>query len=257
MRLKADLRYELKYLINRAQHQAIVQELAGYMGLDTHGDEQGVYPITSLYYDTPTYQAYWDKLEGHRNRRKIRVRVYGNTTVTPETRCFLEIKQRLNTRMRKRRAVLTYAEAVAFDDFDERAGSWPEADAAVLREVAYLYRTLQLRPACIVRYDRMAFEGNEHYPDLRVTFDTNLRCRTYDLSLLSTGYAANEFFLSPELAVLEVKANQNVPYWLTQMLSRHRCVIHRISKYCAALEHSRAITSRQRFVVPVAPVSPG
>jgi hypothetical protein len=246
-RIKRELRYELKYLIRREQQVALTAALAEYMTPDEHA--AGSYPITSLYYDTPDYRCYWDKLDGHRVRRKVRVRVYGSETVTPATPCYLEIKQRINMTMRKRRVALPYGEAIAFDDFDQPRPDLDAAPRATLQEVYYLYRTLQLRPACIVAYQRTAWEGAEYYPDLRVTFDTDLRGRTHDLSLTSTSYAANQFFLPPEVAVLEVKANYNVPGWLAHLLSRHNCTYRRISKYCAALEHSKVITARQRVSV--------
>lgn len=246
-RIKSDVRYELKYLIRREQQEALTAALAEQMTPDEHG--AGSYPITSLYYDTPDYRAYWDKLDGHRVRRKVRVRVYGNATVTPETPCFLEIKQRINMTMRKRRVALPYGEAVAFDDFDLARPELNGAEQATLQEVYYLYRTLQLRPTCIVHYQRSAWEGTEYCPDLRVTFDTELRGRTHDLTLVSTGYADDRFVLPPEHAVLEVKANYTVPGWLAALLSKHNCTYRRISKYCAVLERCQAITARQHVAV--------
>ena len=165
IRPKHDVRYELKYLLRHDQVGPLVAELRQKLTLDPHSGPLGMYPITSLYYDTPEYKAYWDKLDGHRSRRKVRVRVYGNSTVTPATPAFLEIKQRINKMMRKRRAILPYAQAVDFDAFDELgmavASAGKTAEAALLHETYYLYRTLQLRPACVVAYDRMAFEGDE------------------------------------------------------------------------------------------------
>ena len=249
MRIKSDLRYELKYLIRREQMKALTAELADRMVCDPYAGELGQYPITSLYFDSPDYKAYWDKLEGHRSRRKVRVRVYGSDQVTPETAAFLEIKQRINVRMRKRRVALPYGDAVNFDDFDTPRQDRPVQAAAVLQEVYYLYRTLQLRPAAVVHYDRMALEGRDYYADLRVTFDTNVRGRTHDLSLLSTGHATDQVLLPPDQVILEVKANQTVPLWMVRMLSRHRCTFFRISKYCAVLERSKVIGARQRVVV--------
>jgi SPX domain protein involved in polyphosphate accumulation len=213
----------------------------------------GTYPITSLYYDTPGYKAYWDKLDGHRSRRKVRVRLYGDTTITAQTTAYLEVKQRINKLMRKRRLALPYGDAVDFDRFDELAAAHTAAgktaDAALLQEAYYLYRTLQLRPACVVTYDRMAFQGDARAPDLRITLDTNLRGRIHDLSLLSTGSATDMQVLGPEVAVLEVKANHNVPRWVAQLTARHRCTFYRISKYCLALERTQAIVQRQHLAV--------
>jgi SPX domain protein involved in polyphosphate accumulation len=249
MRFKSDLRYELKYLLRREQIEPLLADLGQTMRLDAHGGASGSYPITSLYYDTPDYKAYWDKLDGHRSRRKLRVRVYGDTTITPETEAFLEIKQRVNKLMRKRRVALSYGDAVDLEGYQTLGVARGGSDQSLLHEAYYLYRTLQLRPACVVTYDRMAFEGDSRAPDLRVTLDTNLRGRVHDLSLLSTGAAVNQQVLGSEYAVLEVKANQNVPRWVAQLVARHRCTFYRISKYCLVLEHSRAIAGRQRLVI--------
>ena len=73
-RPKSDLRHELKYLLRREQIEPLVAELRQTLQLDAHSGALGTYPITSLYYDTPDYKAYWDKLDGHRSRRKVRVR---------------------------------------------------------------------------------------------------------------------------------------------------------------------------------------
>jgi hypothetical protein len=248
-RIKTDLRHELKYLIRRDQQQALMKELLEHLAIDAHAQEDGLYPITSLYFDTPDHKFYWDKIEGHRVRRKVRVRVYGNAAMSPETPCFLEIKQRVDKLIRKRRVLLPYEQAVAFGNFDQPPDELPEAERRVLQEVHYLYRTLDIQPTCVVRYNRLALEGNELYPDLRVTFDTNLRSRIHDLTLLSTDYADNKFFLRPDFAVLEVKINNNVPYWLTQILNRYRCRLQRISKYCAALEHNHVVAGQRRVVV--------
>jgi SPX domain protein involved in polyphosphate accumulation len=253
IRPKSELRYELKYLIRREQIEPLVAELSQTLRLDANGGELGTYPITSLYYDTPDYKAYWDKLDGHRSRRKVRVRVYGNQTITPETPAFLEVKQRINKLMRKRRVALSYGDAVDLDGYFDLGMAGGEPDRSLLHEAYYLYRTLQLRPTCVVTYDRMAFEGDARAPDLRITIDTNLRGRVHDLSLLSTGLsrnnAADRQVLGAELAVLEVKANHNVPRWVAQLTARHRCTFYRISKYCMVLERTQAIAQRQRILV--------
>ena len=249
MRLKQPLRYELKYLLRREQVGPLLDDLRERLRVDNHGDARGVYPITSLYYDTPAFKAYWDKIDGQRNRRKVRVRVYGHVDVTPATTCFLEIKQRVTQMMSKRRVVLPYAEAVDFDAFPDMAEARPGPDGDLLQEVYYLYRTLQLRPTCVVTYDRMAFEGDEYAPDLRVTLDTMIAGRTHDLSLVFGDRAANRVALRPEYAVLEVKANYNVPGWLANLLARHQCTFRRISKYCLVLETCQAVAARQHIYV--------
>ncbi len=56
--------YELKYVIPTSLANTIARDLLDYLDFDNYGDKQGTYVITSLYYDSPDYSAYWDKIEG-------------------------------------------------------------------------------------------------------------------------------------------------------------------------------------------------
>ncbi len=246
-RIKEYSRYELKYVINETQRQQLAAALPDYMRPDAMGDQYGRYNITSLYYDSEDYKAYWDKIEGHKFRRKVRVRVYGNQTITPQTPCFAEIKQRLNKTLQKKRVKLPYEIAIVLCGGGEPVSGASATEQAVIEEIQYLYYTLQLRPACVVSYERQAFEGSEYDPGLRVTFDTNLKGRTHDLSLLSIGRAESDYFVPPGWCILEVKVNYRVPYWLTELLGQYRCTLRRVSKYCTALEQSKALLQRQEI----------
>jgi hypothetical protein len=252
MRVKQKLRYELKYVLTAEQAAAVRADLATYVEPDEYGDADGAYRITSLYFDTPDYRAYWDKLEGHKVRRKVRVRIYGDMIATADESCFLEVKHRVNQRMGKRRARLPYAEAIDLAGFAQRPAETSDRDWAVLQEVYYLYETLRLQPACIVRYDRVALNGDASHPDLRITFDTMLRGRARNLSLLAADQADDfeheRFFLPPDRTIMEIKVNQTAPFWLTQILSEHRCILRRVSKYASALERSAVIQNRQRLL---------
>jgi hypothetical protein len=246
MQMNGTGRYELKYVLDRDQYHALVEELASYMLLDPHGDQDGHYQVTSLYFDTADFKAYWDKIEGLRFRRKVRVRVYNTQIVRPDTICSVEIKQRINKVIQKRRAVLSYASAIELCEAGVDVNGVSGASRAAIEEVAYMSRVFQLQPASVVTYDRLAFVGTELDPNLRVTFDTNMKSRTHDLSLLSESYTENRSFLPPQFCVMEIKANGNVPFWLTKLIAKHHCTIRSISKYCVAVQHSPALLSNQR-----------
>ena len=249
MNIKYFDRFELKYLLSQTQFEQMSAGLVNYMERDDRGDAYGRYSITSLYYDTVDYKAYWDKIEGHRFRRKVRVRVYGDAPVRAETPVFAEIKQRINKTLQKKRVELPYEAAVALCSQGLRPeAKLAETDRNIVDEIRYLYYTLQLRPACIVSYHRLAFVGNDNDPGLRVTFDTNLKGRTHDLTLQAEGFGESRFFLSPEWTIMEVKVNHRVPYWLTELINKNRCTLRRISKYCTALEQCQALFMRQHVI---------
>jgi hypothetical protein len=46
---------------------------------------------------------------------------------------------------------------------------------------------------------------------------------------------------------MEVKVNYRVPYWLTEMIGKYRFTLRRVSKYCAALEQTKAILQQQQI----------
>ena len=247
MKIKRFDRYELKYVITHDQYNLMRTALSDYMVPDAEGDEHGRYVITSLYFDSQDYKAYWDKIEGHRFRRKVRVRVYGNQPVLAETTCFVEIKQRINKTLQKRRILLPYETAIALCATGEATIADSEADQAVIDEIRYLHHTLQLQPACIVSYQRLAYNGDEFDPGLRVTFDSVLQGRTHSLSLLTSEQSENQYVLPPNIYILEVKANHRVPNWLTELVNTYHCQLRRVSKYCAVLENSKMLLQTQRF----------
>src|SRR5262245_32428100 len=144
-RIRIDDRFELKYLLNRSQHEAMAAALREYLTFDRQADAQGSYNVTSLYYDTGDHRAYWEKLDGQRFRRKVRLRVYGQQQVTPDTFCFIEIKQRINKTVQKKRIGLPYASAVELLENGQMIEVGSAAEQAVVEELLYLYHTLQLQ----------------------------------------------------------------------------------------------------------------
>lgn len=222
----------------------MVNYLTAYLTPDEHHD--GSYTVTSLYFDTADYKAYRDKIDGQRYRRKLRMRIYGKETTSADAPCFVEIKQRLNKTISKRRLLLPYETATALETYENLLGDANPSDRAVLEEVIYLRDVFQLQPACVVSYQRLAFNGGPYEPDLRVTFDTQLKGRIHELSLSSP--AENHYFAPPDWCIMEVKVNERVPYWLTKMIATYGISLRRISKYCATLEANHALLNRQRII---------
>ncbi len=148
---------------------------------------------------------------------------------------FVEIKQRIDRVTQKRRAVLPYGDAL--DLCDERiVPDHEERDAAVVDEAFELVVRHNLQPSCITTYQREPWVGGEYDPGLRLTIDFDLRYRVHDLWLDSKH--AGRFMFPPQYAVLEIKANDRVPYWLTHLVARNNLQLTRTSKYCTSLEVS-------------------
>ena len=231
-------RYELKYAVEVEKLDALAQTLCTRLAPDNHGVD-GCYNVWSRYYDTEDLRFYWEKIDGIRFRRKLRVRVYGDpSNLTDTTPVFAEIKQRVNRVTQKRRVRLTYRAALAMcdDGTEPTDATWnPDVqDSATSSEILGMTTDLELRATAIVGYTRRAFVGDERDAGVRVTFDTNIRGRDVDLTL--DGGTTGLSIVPPHLSVVEVKVNERVPYWMSEMIGRHNLQLVRVSKYCQAIE---------------------
>jgi len=234
-------RFELKYLVSAPLRDALLPEIRERMLPDREGSESGVYRVTSLYFDTPDLAFFRAKREGIKFRRKLRIRIYGNHVPGADPPVMVEIKQRINRTVQKRRMALRSSQAAALCAGDLHETIADPADSEVAREVEFLVRSLHLSPTCVITYVRHAFLGGAYEPGLRVTFDEGLRCAGPERGLEATEYF---HFLAPDRLVLEAKANEAIPLWFVRLLARHSVPLQRYSKYCAGLAHLRALSSR-------------
>ncbi|MGW0435941.1 VTC domain-containing protein [Micromonospora sp. NPDC003197] len=232
-KLHAFNRYEVKYLVDASLVPALRDELAKRLDPDSHGANGG-YGVWSVYYDTTRLRFYWEKIEGLRFRRKIRIRHYGDRfNVDDDTTVYVEIKQRVNRVTQKRRVALPYRLARRLCDERVMVDHAP-AQSAFVEEVLGLVSGLDLRPVAMTGYQRQAFVGRESDLGLRVTLDHRVRGRDRDFHLGAD--SENRFIIPPSKSVLEVKANERVPYWLTDLAARTNLSVVRVSKYCQSVE---------------------
>jgi len=246
----------MKYLVPQGVLGGLREELRRRLDLDGYATAGG-YGVWSVYYDTTHLRFYWEKVEGLRFRRKLRVRHYGDRfAVTDETPVFVEIKQRVNRVTQKRRVSLPYGQARRLCDErrpieqsgPEQGGSAQGGSAqGFLAEVLGLVAGLDLRPIAVTGYQREAYIGRDADVGLRVTLDHRVRGRDRDFHFAAD--AENRLIIPPGLVVLEVKANDRVPYWLTDLTAKLSLSIVRVSKYCQSVEaFGRA--PRSAFHVP-------
>lgn len=226
-------RFELKYLADRRLIDGFRAELPARLDRDPYGVD-GFYPVWSLYYDTRGLRFYWEKIDGEKFRRKLRIRHYGTPDdLTDDTPVWVEIKQRVNRVTQKRRVRLPYSQAVHLC-----AGREPESieagDRAIVEEILVLAAQNHLSPTTIVGYVREAYLGRDEDSGLRVTIDSRIRGRDRDLDLRLR--AENRFIVPPHLSVVEIKVNERVPYWLTELIARHNVSLIRRSKYVQSVE---------------------
>ena len=226
-------RFELKYVADIWQARRFRDDIRSLLEPDPFSGN-GSYQVWSRYYDTSDLRCYWEKIDGIKFRRKLRIRHYGDPhEITASMPVGVEIKQRVNRVTQKRRVVLPYKDALRLCDgrteVDHQA-----CDRPVVDEVLTMAHERDLRPVAVVGYHRFALVGTGADSGLRVTFDTRLSGRDRDLDLAVD--APNRHVVSPDLTVIELKVDDRVPTWLSRRVAGHNLQLRRLSKYCQTVE---------------------
>lgn len=225
-------RREQKYLITRYQYGQLVKCLMNYMRFDKYG-HNGMYHVSSLYFDNPEKDIYFETKNKIKYRQKLRLRVYDE--VDQNGTAFFEIKQKHNNVVNKRRLLMPLDEAYRYleNGSEQDLKQYKTSNVQVLKEIDYFISFYNLQPEMIVSYRRHAFHGLED-PELRLTFDLDLKCRNKDLALENGHYGTN--FIDEDLVILEVKVNDSVPLWLARYLQKLNCEQRSASKFCTSTE---------------------
>ena len=239
-------RYEIKYLMPESALPELRDRLSSRMSVDSN---TGGKPerISSVYYDTRDLRFYWEKIEGIRFRRKVRIRIYGEpASIDDDTESFVEIKQRTNRVTQKRRVPLPYRYARMLCA-GQPVPAGVDVRPAFANEVLTMVASLDLRATAVTTYLREPYIGVDADIGMRITLDHRVcgRIRDFDLALA----AENRFLIPQHLAIVEIKANERVPTWFTDLAAELELTTVRISKYCKAIEahaHATDIGLRDR-----------
>lgn len=233
-------RLEYKYLVPNNLVDPIRSDLLPYMELDPFAGKQtsNEYTVRSVYYDTPNFHCYEEKMDGLKVRKKFRIRGYNQPD--DKSIVFLEIKRKYEGFIDKNRAPLLYKDLDAlfsYPDLDKYIISFSKSDKEKKDAQRFLYHYYRkgLRPAVLVVYDREAFFG-KFDPTLRLTFDKNLRGMIFpSLNILYNEdclkYAMSQHF------IFEVKFFRGtLPAWVKSIIKRYELPRMALSKFTICLD---------------------
>lgn len=216
-------RYEKKYLLTQAQYDRLACVLRTHMVRDRFAEST----ISNIYYDTPDFLLIRRSLEKPCYKEKLRLRTY--RVPDGDTEAFVEIKKKYDHVVYKRRIGMTYHEAQTYLD-----GAAAPTEEQISREIDWFLKFYgNLRPAMCICYDRLALVDRKQ-PDLRVTFDTNIRWRCDNLDLAAGPYGTQ--LLPPGTCLMEIKIPGTMPVWLAHALSETGIFATRYSKYGMAYQ---------------------
>ncbi len=211
-------RYEKKYRLSLEQYQELISRIITRL----QPDQYGKYSICNIYFDSRDYRMIRTSLEKPVYKEKIRLRGYGQPG--PEDQVFLELKKKFDGVVYKRRIPMSLSEARKYLYYGIR----PRQHSQVLDEIDYAVDFYQARPAVYLSYDRIAFSGKED-PELRVTFDMNIRARDYSLELDKGAFGVP--LLGKRELLMEVKIPGAMPLWMSQALAELAIYPVSYSKY--------------------------
>lgn len=230
-------RFEFKYRISENKAQAIRFFCRDYLEPDNYGvinPGHSSYPVHSIYIDSPCYKTYHDTINGNRNRYKLRLRYYEESSHTP---VFFEVKRRQDQVIYKTRSEV---KRPAVDSI--LTGKIPGYNDLVypsenqfhsLMIFSRLLNLINARPALHISYLREAWERNNSN-SVRITFDRSVKA-----------YKTNTFRTSSDLSrtipvfgnhvILELKFTNRFPEWLQELVQKFNLRRESAAKYVDGL----------------------
>ena len=211
-------RNEKKYLLSAGQYERLWAELSPRLIPDEYFSST----VCSVYYDSDDYALIRRSIEAPVYKEKLRVRSYG--VPAPDGTVFVELKKKFKGTVYKRRVQTTAEQAEAWLSGSSSA---PEV-SQVCREIDWFLHTHSPSPKIFIACDREAYVA-DGAPELRFTFDRDIRWREEELSLCAGMHGMP--LLGGGQVLMEIKIPDAAPLWLADTLSRLEVFPTGFSKY--------------------------
>lgn len=205
------------------------------MRVDGHGNPEmdNQYLVRSLYFDSPDSQAFYEKTDGVKSRRKFRTRTYARN-IGQGVPIFLEEKGRYNERTYKHRIQLTESDLdlitsqiKAFDFLARYPG------VKVVEKFAADVLRKSLMPRVLIDYIRRPYTS-DYDMNFRVTFDQQLQAKiATELHPSEWGQAKS---CVAGMTIMEVKFNRRIPAWFHRILQAYGLRRLSISKFVVGMK---------------------
>lgn len=199
-------RMEKKYIITRKQYLTLKDIIKDNMIEDEHGEST----ICNVYFDTSNFDLIRHSITKPIYKDKIRLRSYN----TPNINCtvYLEIKRKYDGVVSKRRIEMKLNE---FYKYMSNKNSFANGNQ-VEKELLYYFQYYNLKETMFLSYNRRAYYDKNNR-DFRITFDSNILARNYDLKLEKGVYGDN--ILEKDKYIMEIKTLGAMPMWLVKKLN--------------------------------------
>lgn len=210
-------RYEKKYVLSPEKYSALRARLDPYI----EPDEYFSSTVCSIYFDDDTYSLIRHSISAPVYKEKLRLRSYN--VPDEDGTVFVELKKKYKGVVYKRRVAMDNRSAMQW-----LSGGSPGRDDQITREINYFLSQNQLEPKVFIACEREAYVCRED-PELRMTFDRDLRWRDTELELTAGSFG--EPLLGEGYVLMEIKIPGSAPLWLARMLSELEIFPQGFSKY--------------------------
>lgn len=231
-------RFERKFLIEYPTYKKILEYIDPFVEKDSFFAKSGRYLVNSLYFDTYAKKFYWEKVEGEKERRKIRIRSHLDAETGKLYKTALEVKKKDDLNVFKEKVAMSFKDAynlVETGDVSSIHSKLSKKDKRAVDDAIFLKYKYGIKPEIIVCYERQAFY-DKYNPRTRLTFDFNVRFRTTNFN--TEDIETENYAIPPYLVILELKYNNHMPVWLTKMIQVFSLRTTTISKYCESVNNS-------------------
>lgn len=231
------LRREYKYLVPLNLIDELRNEFMPYLELDNYSliRPNKQYTVRSIYFDTHHLDYYHEKLDGLKNRKKIRIRGYNE--LTDKSIAVLEIKRKIGDFIDKTRSLFFYQdlyELLCSGNIEEFILSKDKLNIEEAKRFFFHVTKNIVIPTSLVVYDREAF-FSKFDSNIRITFDKNLRYKSFPK--LADLY--EDHILKPAMTkvfLLEMKFYRGYPEPFQRIINKFKLKRISYSKYVTCID---------------------
>lgn len=212
-------------MLQQSKKKQILDKISDYVRIDKYGPST----ICNIYFDSKNHDLIRTSLDKPIYKEKVRMRSYN--VPNENTEVFLKIKKKYDGVVYKRRISSQLHDMEAYLN----SGASIACNEQIKKELDYCFDYYQLKPALFLAYDRIAYYDKTN-DEFRISFDTNIISRDYDLELEKGVYG--EKLIDSDTYIMEVKCSSGYPMWFLKAIEEMKLYPHSFSKYGSIYEES-------------------
>lgn len=234
-------RSEIKYILTEKNFSELMKIIPNYFEKDKFYKSN----ILNIYYDTPEFLLVRNSLEKPVYKEKLRLRSYG--VPNKSSYVFPEIKKKFKGIVYKRRISAALYDAEKF--LNGEIDTCYSENSQIESEIRYFLKVYKnIAPAMFLSYDRFSYISRDENK-IRLTFDSNITYREYELSLSNGVYGKK--LLPENTYIMELKIANSMPMQLSKILNDLEIYPASFSKYGSAYEreHNKVLNISDNILI--------